>query len=296
MTFSTQPAPRTPGVRLLQAIAVVLAAAGAVDAYAQACIALPVDCRVSSAYGPRYNPTSGDYSTEFHKGVDFACPMGTPIKAGISGKVVESKWSNRGGNMIFVRAGNRTIGYMHNERNIAPIGATVNANDVIALVGNTGRSTGPHLHFQINVEPGNTTVNPSDQLCTKPQLKPGVLQGEDSEPDDAGRSATAPSEGAPSMHDGLGMEGSLREMLADAIGSRTFNPDYRRQISTLSDVKLYAELAYMETLRLRMRQEIAATRERSMATNAMLQLLKAEQVLRPQIDAQRSAATASPRR
>lgn len=280
---------------LLRALCVTLASAGAVQAYAQTCIALPVDCRVSSAYGPRYNPTSGDYSSEFHKGMDFACPMGTPIKAGISGTVVESKWSNRGGNMIFVRTGNRTIGYMHNERNIAPIGTTVNPSDVIALVGNTGRSTGPHLHFQINVAPGNHAVNPSDQLCTKPQMKPGVLQGEDSEPDEAARSATAPAEDAPSMHDSLGIEASLREMLADAIGSRAFNPDYQRQISTLSDVKLYAELAYMGTLRLRMRQEIAASRERVMATNAMLQVLKTEQVLRPQIDAQRAAATNSPK-
>lgn len=280
---------------LLRTLCVTLAAAGAAQTYAQTCIALPVDCRVSSAYGPRYNPTSGDYSSEFHKGIDFACPMGTPIKAGISGTVVESKWSNRGGNMIFVRTGNRTIGYMHNERNIAPIGTTVNPSDVIALVGNTGRSTGPHLHFQINVAPGNHAVNPSDQLCTKPQMKPGVLQGEDSEPDLAGRSSTAPAEDAPSMHDSLGIEASLREMLADAIGSRAFNPDYQRQISTLSDVKLYAELAYMGTLRLRMRQEIAASRERVMATNAMLQVLKTEQVLRPQIDAQRAAATNSPK-
>ena len=283
----------------LKSVRNFLFAAGALalsgGAIAQACIQLPANCPISSGYGFRIHPVTKAKTPKMHGGIDFACPMYTPSKAAAPGKVIASKWDNIGGNMLFIQAGDMQMGYLHNEQIVAKLGASVQTGEVVTKIGNTGGSTGPHLHFQVK-NGLNRTIDPMPLFCSKPNMKPGVLQGDISPPDSEPSPPTVPAdtpiaENAPAMHDELGMHESLRTMLANAIGSRTFNPDYQHQLSTLSDTRLYGELAYLGTLRLRMQQETAATRERVLATNAMLQALRAEQVLKPQIDLQRASAT-----
>lgn len=260
------------------------------DAIAQACIQVPVDCRVTSAFGSRYNPITKNYSSEFHHGVDFGCPIGSKVVAADAGVVSVSAFSASAGNWIVARGAGTTIKYMHHERNLATVGSSLSKGQEIAKTGNTGRSTGPHLHFQ--VETGGKAVDPMSNFCTKPPLKPGVLQGADPEQGDVldkGSQATAPADngGVPPP---MGMDGSLSEIIGDIVAARTLNPDYMRQISGLSEPRLYAELAYMQSIRLKVQHERSQHRERIAATQAMLQLLMADDVLRGQLELQRKAA------
>jgi murein DD-endopeptidase MepM/ murein hydrolase activator NlpD len=101
---------------------------------------------VSSKFGQR-----GIFS--FHEGVDFAVPEGTPVYATHSGTIVYAGNGLRGyGNLIAVRGteGLVTI-YGHNYTNKARRGQRVRKGEVIALSGNTGKSTGPHLHYETRV-------------------------------------------------------------------------------------------------------------------------------------------------
>ena len=88
-----------------------------------------------------------------HKGVDFKAPVGTPILAPFSGKVVRKNWSRRGnGNCLDIeRSNGQRIYLLHLDR-IKPgiaVGSRVKAGQQVAWSGNTGRSTAPHLHYQI---------------------------------------------------------------------------------------------------------------------------------------------------
>jgi murein DD-endopeptidase MepM/ murein hydrolase activator NlpD len=102
---------------------------------------------VSSPYGVRRDPFTR--STRFHEGVDIAAPAGAPVRAPISGRVVFSGTVPGYGNMVEVNHGNglRTR-YAHNSVNLVSVGDRVEAGDSIALIGSTGRSTGPHVHVE----------------------------------------------------------------------------------------------------------------------------------------------------
>jgi len=103
---------------------------------------------VSSSFGPRTDPLDG--TREFHKGVDIAAPEGTPVKAAAPGKVISSGWANGYGNMVEVdHGGGLVTRYAHNARNLVSVGEEIQAGQPIALVGNTGRSTGAHVHFEV---------------------------------------------------------------------------------------------------------------------------------------------------
>jgi murein DD-endopeptidase MepM/ murein hydrolase activator NlpD len=261
------------------------------QAYAQtACLQVPVGCRVTSAFGPRFNPITKNYSSEYHHGMDFGCPIGTSIVAADGGVVNVSGFSQSAGNWVVVRSpGNGPLfKYMHGERTVVSVGTMVNKGQQVLISGNTGRSTGPHLHFQMEVN--GTAQDPMPKFCSRPPLKDGVLQGAESDVVDAGSQATPPSDngGTPPA---MGMDGSLHEVLGDAISARALNPDYMRQLSTLTEPRLYAELSYMKAIRLKVQSERAQHRERIEATQAMIQLLRTEGALRSQLDAQRIAAT-----
>jgi len=129
----------------------------------------PVSNRVTSEFGPRRSPTKGASSN--HKGMDFGCPRGTPIKAVGKGKVVFAGWNNGYGNNIVIEhnVGGRKLytRYAH-LTSTCPVGTSVNRGQVIpgAKTGNTGVGTGPHLHFEIRV--GNMwgqAVNPRRYLA-----------------------------------------------------------------------------------------------------------------------------------
>ncbi len=102
---------------------------------------------VSSEYGMRYHPTSGEFT--MHYGIDFAKPQGTPIFAVLDGTVTVATYSDSFGYYIRVNHGGgfETI-YAHCSKLLVSAGETVAAGDKIALVGTTGDSTGNHLHFE----------------------------------------------------------------------------------------------------------------------------------------------------
>ncbi len=91
-----------------------------------------------------------------HTGQDFAAPTGTPIHVVGAGTVVFAQWDGAYGRKIIVRHGDGTeTWYCHMSAFEAKLGDTVQANDVIGLVGATGNTTGPHLHFEVRPEGGD---------------------------------------------------------------------------------------------------------------------------------------------
>lgn len=125
----------------------------------------PVDGgKISSFYGWRS-------STRFHDGIDIMGPSGTKIFASKSGQVIYSNNKIRGyGNMIVIRhnQGIHTV-YSHNKVNKVRKGDIVSQGDVIALLGNTGHSSGPHLHFE--VRKGKYSKDPLKYLGAIPSNK-----------------------------------------------------------------------------------------------------------------------------
>ncbi len=120
----------------------------------------PLDgAKLSSSFGMRKHPISG--FNKMHKGIDFAAPIGTPIYAGGNG-IVEYVGRNGGyGKYIRIRHNNEyKTAYAHlsgYKKGISK-GVRVNQGEVIGYVGNTGRSTGPHLHYEIIYQ--NKQINP----------------------------------------------------------------------------------------------------------------------------------------
>lgn len=118
---------------------------------------LTVSGRISSTFGYRNAPTAG--ASTYHKGVDIAASVGTPIIATKDGEVVTSTYSTSAGNYIAIYHGGGVYSYyMHCSTLNASVGDKVKQGQVIATVGSTGISTGPHLHFAIYK--GGAYVNP----------------------------------------------------------------------------------------------------------------------------------------
>lgn len=98
-----------------------------------------------------------------HKGVDWATPTGTSVRASCGGTVVSAGWSSGYGYCITLRhPDGRQTRYAHLSRILVSAGQHVDQNERIALSGNTGRSTGPHLHFEILIN--GAQVNPLKYL------------------------------------------------------------------------------------------------------------------------------------
>lgn len=105
---------------------------------------------ISSPYGYRYSPTTGQY--ELHSGTDFPAPKNTPVLASMDGVVIEAREKGGYGNCVVIRHNAQyTTYYAHNTSFAVKAGDTVKQGDVIAYVGSTGNSTGNHCHFEIRV-------------------------------------------------------------------------------------------------------------------------------------------------
>ena len=103
---------------------------------------------MASGYGVRRDPVYG--TMKFHEGMDFSAPVGTPVYATADGTVRVSSWQKAYGNMVEIDHGfNYTTRYAHLSKLIAGVGQHVKRGDLIGLVGNTGKSTGPHLHYEV---------------------------------------------------------------------------------------------------------------------------------------------------
>lgn len=108
----------------------------------------PSSSRITSRFGSREQPTKG--ASTNHKGIDIGAATGNNIIAAASGTVVISTYSYSAGNYIMLNHGGGVYTvYMHCSKLLVSEGAEVKQGDVIAKVGSTGYSTGPHLHFGI---------------------------------------------------------------------------------------------------------------------------------------------------
>lgn len=122
---------------------------------------LPVVGNISSPYGIRKHPMSEQ--TDFHSGIDISSDAGVPIKATADGIVSYSGWSGSNGNLVVIEHGHGfSTFYAHNSMNTVKIGQKVKRGDIIAYVGSTGNSTGPHVHYEIWKD--GEHVNPSEYL------------------------------------------------------------------------------------------------------------------------------------
>ena len=119
---------------------------------------LPVSGSITSRYG-----VSSRLRKSTHTGLDIATTQGTPIKVVADGTVTNASYSGSYGNLVKVDHGNNLeTWYAHTSKMYVKVGQKVNAGDVIAAVGSTGNSTGPHLHLEIRIN--GEHVNPQDYL------------------------------------------------------------------------------------------------------------------------------------
>jgi len=113
--------------------------------------------RLSSRFGKRKAPKKG--ASTYHKGVDFAVPTGTAVRASCGGVVTRAGWGSGYGYCVYIKhPDGKETRYGHCSKVLVKAGQSVKQGEKIALSGNTGVSTGPHLHFEILV--GGSQVDP----------------------------------------------------------------------------------------------------------------------------------------
>lgn len=111
----------------------------------------PVEVAVGSGFGFRIDPFNG--RTALHTGLDFAAPVGTPIRAAAGGRVIEAQHDGAYGLALKIDHGQGLVTrYAHSSEILVRPGELVRRGQTVARVGSTGRSTGPHLHFEVLLE------------------------------------------------------------------------------------------------------------------------------------------------
>ena len=135
----------------------------------------PVNVAVGSGFGFRADPFTG--RTALHTGLDFPADVGTPIQAAAGGVVLSAGPHPQYGQLVELDHGNGLVTrYAHTSRMMVKQGDLIKRGQVIAAVGTTGRSTGPHLHFEVLVE--GVQQDPAKFLAGKagaPNLAQGPL-------------------------------------------------------------------------------------------------------------------------
>lgn len=120
--------------------------------------------RISSGFGARLSPFNQEKS--YHYGVDIAGPYGTPILAVADGTVTFAGWRNGYGWFVLItHANGYQTAYGHNSKLLVDYGQKVKRGEKIALIGNTGRTTGIHCHFEVRV--GGDHKNPMPYLSAR---------------------------------------------------------------------------------------------------------------------------------
>jgi murein DD-endopeptidase MepM/ murein hydrolase activator NlpD len=121
----------------------------------------PLDGWKTSGFGYRISPFTN--RKELHKGLDIAAPNGSPIISPADGRVTYAGRNGSYGNMVAIKHGYGIMTrYGHLSKILKKKGEKVERGEVIALVGNTGRSTGPHLHYEVRLN--NVPVNPEKYI------------------------------------------------------------------------------------------------------------------------------------
>lgn len=117
--------------------------------------------RLSSGFGGRKAPKKG--ASTNHKGIDWSVPTGTAVMASCGGTVTKAGWGSGYGYVVYIsHPGGRETRYAHLSKVLVSVGQQVSQGQKIALSGNTGNSTGPHLHFEIRIN--GSAVNPLSVL------------------------------------------------------------------------------------------------------------------------------------
>jgi len=133
--------------------------------------AMPIDAYpyLSSSYGWRRNPFNGQMSR--HEGLDFSAPPGTPIRAAAGGVVRTVTVHSGYGNMVEIDHGDSLLTrYAHAKVILVKEGELVTRGQLIARVGSTGLSTGPHLHFEVRRD--DKALDPRVFLAGQPLITP----------------------------------------------------------------------------------------------------------------------------
>lgn len=122
--------------------------------------------KINNEFGFRRNPFGGR-SYEFHPGMDINGERGDLVVAPANGIVIKAGWTGGYGNMVEIDHGNGlTTRYGHLSKIEAEVGDTVTRGQLIAYIGSTGRSTGPHLHFELRLN--DRSINPRYLLTPEP--------------------------------------------------------------------------------------------------------------------------------
>lgn len=117
--------------------------------------------RVTSTFGERIHPITRELT--FHPGIDIATDKNAPIYAAFDGEVIVADYDSFNGNYIKLKHKNNLLTvYCHCERLYVKKGDKIRAGEVIATVGSTGASTGPHLHFELRID--NVSFDPEIAL------------------------------------------------------------------------------------------------------------------------------------
>jgi hypothetical protein len=129
------------------------AASGSRSAGSGTLLLKPIDSgRLTSGYGPRYNPVLK--RRQMHRGIDWAAPRGTPVRAAGNGVVVAIERFGAYGRYVEIdhgRSVTTVYAHLHRYASDLRVGHRVRQGDVIGRAGSSGRATGPHLHFEVLV-------------------------------------------------------------------------------------------------------------------------------------------------
>ncbi|MDR2487456.1 MAG: peptidoglycan DD-metalloendopeptidase family protein [Clostridiales Family XIII bacterium] len=111
----------------------------------------PCGGTITSEFGYRIHPIT--HSRRMHAGIDIGAPTGSPVVAAADGEVIFAGWNSGGyGNLVMIDHGSNVVtAYAHNSAFACSVGQQVRQGELIARVGSTGNSTGPHCHFEVRV-------------------------------------------------------------------------------------------------------------------------------------------------
>ena len=155
-------------------------------------------CPSTKSISSRFGPRNISVGSKNHKGIDIPCPSGSDIIAAAAGKVVQVSFHEERGHYVVVDHGNGlgTL-YQHLTKATVSEGQAVQANEVIAISGNTGIGTGPHLHFEVHEGFSGTRGTPVDpEKYVSPGTTNGSIPGTpDGTPGNGGGDTGTPSTG-----------------------------------------------------------------------------------------------------
>ncbi len=158
---------RQPDTLKIEQITVQIPASTAISAVSQPSANLPATSRLATV--PAIMPCKGWISAGMspgHTGIDIAAREGDPVWAAADGEVSFAGWDNYYGNKIEIKHSDKlNTMYGHNAKLLVKVGDNIKQGQVIALVGTTGQSSGPHLHYEVHLN--GQTVDPANYLVNK---------------------------------------------------------------------------------------------------------------------------------